>query len=66
MKKLMMFSLIAASFLMSCNQKSETKNPDSTKVAATYQCPMDCEKGKTYEGLAIEIDLLQEESAEKK
>jgi LysM repeat protein len=24
------------------------------------------EKGKTYEGLAIEIDLLQEESGEKK
>lgn len=49
MKKLMMLSLIAASFLMSCNQKPETKNPDSTTVAATYQCPMDCEKGKTYE-----------------
>jgi hypothetical protein len=49
MKKLIMLSLIAASFLMSCNQKSETKNQDSTTVAATYQCPMDCEKGKTYD-----------------
>jgi protein SCO1/2 len=49
MKKLMMFSLIAAGFLMSCNQKSETKNQDSTTIAATYQCPMDCEKGKTYD-----------------
>ncbi len=49
MKKLMMFSLIATSFLTSCNQKSETKNPDSTTISATYQCPMDCEKGKTYD-----------------
>lgn len=49
MKKLIMLSLIAGSFLISCNQKSETKNTDNTKVAATYQCPMDCEKGKTYD-----------------
>lgn len=25
------------------------KGADSTQVAARYQCPMDCEKGKTYE-----------------
>ena len=22
---------------------------DTTKIAALYQCPMDCEKGKTYD-----------------
>ena len=41
-------------FMFSCGPKKEDSSKeikqDSTKVsAAVYQCPMDCEKGKTYD-----------------
>jgi len=49
MKKIIIISIIISSLLMGCNQKAETKNTDSTNIEATYQCPMDCEKGKTYD-----------------
>ena len=49
MKKLIILSILASSFLIACNQKAENKNSETTKVAATYQCPMDCENGKTYD-----------------
>jgi hypothetical protein len=46
--------LATASLLWACghsDSKSNKTTPgsDSTQVAAVYQCPMDCEKGKTYE-----------------
>lgn len=42
--------MVAAFAFASCNtqQKTETKT-DSQQTAAIYQCPMDCEKGKTYD-----------------
>jgi uncharacterized paraquat-inducible protein A len=45
-----LFSMIATLAFASCNnsQKAETKT-DNTQTAALYQCPMDCEKGKTYD-----------------
>ena len=55
MKKLIIPLCISAMFLAaSCNnstssdKKVEKSSSDSTK-SAVYQCPMDCEKGKTYD-----------------
>jgi len=42
MRKVIFILLLAASF-SSCNNSSKTQ------TAAIYQCPMDCEKGKTYD-----------------
>ncbi|MCV6630354.1 MAG: hypothetical protein OIF50_10930 [Flavobacteriaceae bacterium] len=42
--------LLAAATMVSC--KTEKKNSDKEQLEVTagiYQCPMDCEKGKTYE-----------------
>ena len=46
----------AAALLAACTgndhkQKNSAtgEHTDSTQVAAIYQCPMDCEKGKTYQ-----------------
>ena len=52
MKKIIIPSLIL--FMFSCGPKKESttdaNKQDSTHVnAAVYQCPMDCEKGKTYD-----------------
>lgn len=39
-----------AMFATSCKSEAkETKNEASVEIAEKYQCPMDCEKGKTYE-----------------
>ncbi len=48
--KIVLLSFVAAFAFASCNtqQKTETKS-DNTQTAAVYQCPMDCEKGKTYD-----------------
>lgn len=55
MKKIFLIAL-TGSLLWACGSSNDTKrdhvagnSSDSTKVAAVYQCPMDCEKGKTYE-----------------
>ena len=52
MKKIIIPALLV--FMISCGQKKEGSNnenkQDSTQVsAAVYQCPMDCEHGKTYD-----------------
>ncbi len=37
-------------FAVSCKQEAkESKPKTSVEVAQKYKCPMDCEKGKTYE-----------------
>lgn len=43
-----MFAILA---FTSCNNsgKTENKTNGSTQIAAVYQCPMDCEQGKTYD-----------------
>lgn len=41
MKKLLFLLILATA--ASCNNSSKTQ------TATTYQCPMDCEEGKTYE-----------------
>ncbi len=51
MKNNIILLIVIATFAFaSCNnsQKTETKT-DNTHTAALYQCPMDCEKGKTYD-----------------
>lgn len=55
MKKIFLVAL-TSSLLWACGNSNNTKHDssvvgssDSTQVAAVYQCPMDCEKGKTYE-----------------
>ena len=52
MRKIIVPALLV--FLFSCGQKNESTSKetkqDTTQVAASvYQCPMDCEKGKTYD-----------------
>jgi hypothetical protein len=51
MKKIIIPALIL--FMCSCGPKKDATNEtkqDSTHVAAAvYQCPMDCEHGKTYD-----------------
>ncbi len=59
MKKLIIPLCIAAMFaIVACNNSSSTDKKvdgqmqsagDSSKIAVVYQCPMDCEKGKTYD-----------------
>lgn len=54
MKKVAFF-LILTIAIASCNNKTKTEGntdeikTDTIQTAALYQCPMDCEKGKTYE-----------------
>lgn len=46
---------MTASLLWACSSndskitKTSGTGSDSTRLAEVYQCPMDCEKGKTYE-----------------
>lgn len=42
---------ILAAGITSCSQpeKKAAENPAHEQVAATYQCPMDCENGKVYD-----------------
>jgi hypothetical protein len=51
MKKIIIPALVL--FMIACSPKKETETngkQDSTQVSsAVYQCPMDCEKGKTYD-----------------
>ncbi len=35
--------------IQGCNGASEEKKTEQVEEKAHYQCPMDCEKGKTYE-----------------
>lgn len=56
-KKLFFVLVLTIAVVTSCNNSSQTKvnentqdiKADSTQTAAVYQCPMDCEKGKTYD-----------------
>ena len=52
MKKIIIPALLV--FMFSCAQKKQDTSTevkqDTTQVSnAVYQCPMDCEKGKTYD-----------------
>jgi transcription initiation factor IIE alpha subunit len=52
MKKIIIPALVL--FMFACGPKKDTETKenkqDSTQVStAVYQCPMDCEKGKTYD-----------------
>ncbi|MBC7383265.1 MAG: hypothetical protein H7296_09800 [Bacteroidia bacterium] len=54
--KNLIITIAAIAIIAACNnstsshQKAGTEmKSDSIKNAAVYQCPMDCEKGKTYE-----------------
>lgn len=39
----------AAIGIPGCSSTSNEKKSEQTEEKATYQCPMDCEKGKTYD-----------------
>ncbi len=55
MRKFAFIILLGATVIASCNNsgKTETKSEEvktiETQSAALYLCPMDCEKGKTYD-----------------
>jgi len=56
MKKTSILILLTASFIWACNNSNDSKSTkvvspgsDSTQIASVYQCPMDCEKSKTYD-----------------
>ena len=55
MKKVILSIAVLALFLAtSCNTTTKDKETEKTEVKKemvmeTYQCPMDCEKGKTYD-----------------
>lgn len=56
MKRTSILILLTASLLWACSSSNDSKTnkpavsaADSTQLASVYQCPMDCEKGKTYE-----------------
>ncbi len=44
---------IGSFLLVSCSESHDEASHDNTEMthehAATYQCPMDCEDGKTYD-----------------
>lgn len=50
-KKIILFCTVLICVLAACNHsgKTESKTNDSNKTVAVYQCPMDCEHGKTYD-----------------
>lgn len=52
MKKSFLISIISTGLLCiaieSCNNPTKTKS-DQSEEKVIYQCPMDCEKGKTYD-----------------
>ena len=71
MKKiiLIMLVMLTLSFVMnSCETKKEEKKEH---VATLYQCPMDCENGKTYEKegscpvCKMDIKSVKDDSAHK-
>ncbi len=41
--------LSLSSALHSCDNSSKESKTGQTEETVQYQCPMDCEKGKTYE-----------------
>lgn len=43
----MIFSVLSVS-LISCKSASDEKKVEQHEEKVQYQCPMDCEKGKTY------------------
>lgn len=55
MKKLNILIVLTASLMWAgCGSSNDSKKhtgtgSDSTHIASVYQCPMDCEKGKTYD-----------------
>jgi hypothetical protein len=50
MKKLFYILLIALGFsINSCSNSSPEKKSEKIEEKILYQCPMDCEKGKTYD-----------------
>ena len=61
---LLLFSVIA----YSCNSSSTTeeKNTEDNTTVVHYQCPMDCENGKTYDKpgkcAVCEMELIKGES----
>ena len=56
MKKLIIFIFLLSLYTVACNSSNTEKNTTEIKsdtanskiVASVYQCPMDCESGKTY------------------
>jgi hypothetical protein len=53
MRKIILPAILVIVFF-SCNETKKEGNAsevkqDSSQVAAVYQCPMDCENGKTYD-----------------
>jgi ABC-type Fe3+-hydroxamate transport system substrate-binding protein len=53
MKKLSILLLMTVSLTWACSSNKSKSNEGAgtdsgTPVASVYQCPMDCEKGKTY------------------
>ena len=54
MRKILILIIFATTIFISCNNSKKTENAenaksDSTQTEAIYQCPMDCENGKTYD-----------------
>jgi hypothetical protein len=53
MKKLFKITILAFSLigftLSSCNSSSNNTKATESEKKVAYQCPMDCESGKTYE-----------------
>lgn len=49
MKKILLLFLFSALLMTSCKDaKTENTNENNQETAMAYQCPMDCESGKTY------------------
>jgi hypothetical protein len=51
-KAVVFFSLLSGLFIFSfqgCTNASDKKETEQPDEKAQYQCPMDCEKGKTYD-----------------
>lgn len=47
---ILLLAMMAISFLVSCNNTQESKNQVGNAPSnVSYQCPMDCEEGKTYD-----------------
>lgn len=50
MKKIFiyLFIILVATSLFACGSNKNEENTTKELSAETYQCPMDCENGKTY------------------
>lgn len=70
-KTLLLPVLVIALFVTSCkDKKAETTEPTATEIAAAaYQCPMNCEDGKTYaepgKCPVCKMDLMQKDQESK-